>query len=75
VNGEHDDRRWRVQELLFAYLHAANVVPWPGVDGLTLGEVLRHYPQAAANGLFPDLPALQQRHPELADLLKDFFAE
>jgi hypothetical protein len=74
VNGEHDDRRWRVQELLLAYLQAANALTWPGVDGLTFDEVLRSYPQAAADGLVPDLPALRQRHPELADLLNAFFA-
>jgi hypothetical protein len=75
VNGEHDDRRWRMQELLLAYLLAADVLTWPGVDGLTIDEVLRSYPQAAADGLVPDLPALQQCHPELAALLKNFFAD
>lgn len=71
---DRDDQIRRVQELLLAYLHAANALTWPGVDGLTLDVVLRCYPQAAAGGLVPDLSALQLRHPELADLLKDYFS-
>jgi hypothetical protein len=71
---DRDDQLRRVQELLVVYLCAANALTWPGVDGLTIDVVLRGYPQAVADGLVPDLPALQQRHPELADLLKDFFA-
>jgi hypothetical protein len=67
-------RRQRLHELLLKHLLAANAPQWPGGDGLTLCAVLRGYPQAAADGLVPDLPTLQQRHPELADLLKDFFA-
>jgi hypothetical protein len=76
VNEEHDEsgRRRQVQELLLAYLRVANAPTWPGVDGLTLDEVLRSYPQAAADGFVPDLPALRQLHPESADILNDFFA-
>lgn len=71
---DESSHRQRVQQLLLSHLLAANAPQWPGGDGLTLDAVLRAYPQAAADGLVPDLLALQQRHPELADLLKDFFA-
>lgn len=75
---EDDDnsgQRRRVQEVLLAYLLAAEIAQWPGVeDGMTVDELLLGYPQAAREGLVPDLPALRQRHPELADVLSDFFA-
>lgn len=76
MNEEHDEsgRRRCVQELLLAYLRAANAPMWPGADGLTLDAVVRSYPQAAGEGLVPDLPSLRRRHPELADILNDFFA-
>jgi hypothetical protein len=70
---DESGRRQRLHELLLTHLLAANAPQWPGGDSLTLEAVLRAYPQAAADGLVPDLLALQQRHPELADLLKDFF--
>jgi hypothetical protein len=76
VNEEQDEscQRRCVQELLLAYLLAADTPHWPGVDCMTLDEVLRCYPQAARDGLVPDLPTLRQRHPELANILNDFFA-
>jgi hypothetical protein len=75
VSKGNDESRHRhgVQELLLAHLLAANAPHWPGGDALTLDAVLRSYPQAAADGLVPDLLTLQRRHPELAGLLKDFF--
>ena len=68
-------QRRRVKELLLSYLRAADAPHWPGVDCMTLDEVLHCYPQAANEGLVPDLPALCQQHPELADILNKFFAD
>jgi hypothetical protein len=67
--------QWRcLHELLLAYLRAADAPRWPGADSLTLEDALRSYSQAAADGLVPDLPALLASHPELTDILNDFFA-
>jgi hypothetical protein len=41
---------------------------------VTIEDVLRSYPQAAAAGLVPDLSSLRAIHPELADALHRFFA-
>jgi hypothetical protein len=41
---------------------------------VTLDDVLLTYPHAAAAGLVPNLPELLESHPELADILGDFFA-
>lgn len=73
---EHDaaDQCRRLHELLLAYLRAADAPRWPGADSVTVDDVLLSYPQAAAAGLVPDLPALQTGHPELANALGDFFA-
>jgi hypothetical protein len=68
-----DDCR-QLHELLLAHLQAVDAPHWPGVDGLTLEEVLLSYPQAAAEGLVPDLLTLTQQHPELAGVLRDFFS-
>jgi hypothetical protein len=67
------DQTRRVHELLLAYLRAVDAPWWPGSDSLTLEDALRSYPQAAADGLVPDLPALLASHPELTDILRDFF--
>lgn len=64
-----------LNELLLAYLRAADAPTWPGADGVTLEEVLESYPQCAEAGLVPDLPSLMQQHPDLADVLRDFFAQ
>jgi hypothetical protein len=41
---------------------------------MTVEDVLHSYPQAAANSLVPDLPALMACHPELAEVVRIFFA-
>lgn len=76
VHEEHEvtGQRQRVQELLLAYLRAADAPHWPGADGVTVDDVLASYPQAAAADLVPDLPALLTSHPELADSLREVFA-
>ena len=74
---EHEvasDECRRLHELLLAHLRAVDAPHWPGADGLTLEEVLLSYPQAAAEGLVPDLEMLTKQHPELAGVLRDFFA-
>jgi hypothetical protein len=65
----------RMHKLLLAYLYEANAPAWPGADGVTVEEVLLSYPECAEAGLVPDLPTLVQNHPELADVLRDFFAD
>jgi hypothetical protein len=65
-------RRQRLHEVLLGYLE---VILWPGADGLTLGEALLGYAEAAAAGQVPDQQELLQRHPELAEELRAFFAE
>jgi hypothetical protein len=76
TNQEHEvsDGGRRLHELLLAHLRAVDAPFWPGADGVTLDEVLLSYPQAAADGLVPDLCALREQHPELAEVLNAFFA-
>jgi hypothetical protein len=62
-----------LHEVLLAYLRAADAPRWPGTDSVTVEDVLRSYPQSAADGLVPSLPTLLERHPELAEALHDFF--
>ena len=64
----------RLHELLLGYLGCPRVRLWPGADGLTLDEILRSYPEAAAAGQVPGLAELRARHPELAGELDAFFA-
>jgi hypothetical protein len=66
------EREWK--DLLLTHLLAANYPPWPGADGLAVDEVLSMYPQASAHGLVPGPAELCDRHPELAEHLRQFFA-
>jgi hypothetical protein len=67
--------RPRLEELLLAYLQASEVSTWPGVDGLTLDDVLGSYREAAASGLVPDREMLRRKHGELAAEIDAFFAD
>jgi hypothetical protein len=62
------------KDLLLAYLLAANYPPWPGVDSLAVDDVLSTYPQASARGLVPGPAELRNRHPDLAEHVRQFFA-
>jgi hypothetical protein len=55
----------RLQETLLGYLHATGVGSWPGVDGLTVDDVVAGYPQAVAAGSVPDWQQLLREHPDL----------
>ena len=65
----------RLHELLLENLRAAGAPDWPGADGLTLEEVLLSYPQAADEGLVPDLRVLREEHPELSAALRELFGD
>jgi hypothetical protein len=65
----------QVTEILLGYLQCRAGRLWPGSDGVTLDEVLRSYPQAAAARLVPDLPELLRRYPDLAAEMAAWFAE
>jgi hypothetical protein len=60
--------------ILLGFLDASGVCTWPGVDGLTVDDVLRCYPQAIAAGKVPDWPELQRRYPELVPELQTLLA-
>jgi hypothetical protein len=65
----------QVEAILLGYVQCRAAWLWPGSDALTLEEVLRSYPQAAAVGRVPDLPELLRRFPDLAAELTAWFAE
>jgi hypothetical protein len=67
---------FQMQQVLLAYMKAADVPQWPGTDGLTLRDVLLGYPQAMAAGLVPSRKELLRKHPNnLRENLEAFFRE
>jgi hypothetical protein len=62
-----------LQEVLLAYLTSADILLWPGADGLTLSDVVRSYPQAMAAGRVPSRERLLRDHPDLHEDLETFF--
>jgi hypothetical protein len=65
----------RFEDVLLDYLRDSAVSSWPGGDGLTVGDVLRHYPEAVVAGRVPGRQELRRRHPDLADDVDAFFAD
>jgi hypothetical protein len=64
----------RFEDVLLDYLRASAVSSWPGGDGLTVANVLRHYPAAVVAGRVPGWQELLRQHPDLADDVDAFFA-
>jgi hypothetical protein len=64
-----------LEEVLLAYMKAADLPQWPGTDGLTVREILLHYPQAMAAGRVPTRKELLRKHPNLREDLEAFFGE
>ena len=71
---ENAGRHQCVRALLLQYLFVAGLPEWPGADGVTTDEVLLTYPDYAAEGRVPGLPALIAHFPEYGDELSAFFA-
>jgi len=69
------EARWqRLADVLLDFLRRASLPAWPGCDGLTVADVLHHYPAAAASGRVPTLEHLLCQHHDLADELRILFA-
>jgi hypothetical protein len=67
--------RQSLEEVLLAYLKAADLPLWPGADGLTIRAVLMIYPLAMAAGRVPGRKELLRKHPNLREDLEAFFGE
>jgi hypothetical protein len=65
----------RFEDVLLGYLRAGAVSSWPGGDGLTVEDVLCHYPEAVVAGRVPGRQELLRRYPDLANDVAAFFAD
>jgi hypothetical protein len=65
----------RFGDALLDYLRAGAVFSWPGGDGLTVEDVLRHHSVSVVAGRVPGWQELLRRHPDLADDVNAFFAD
>jgi hypothetical protein len=62
-----DETRHRAAELLAEYLIGSPWAVWPGVDAMTVEQVVRAaYPRAVATGQVPRPEELARRHADLA---------
>lgn len=72
---ESNEAANRLREVLLRYLQTAgSIIAWPGGDGLTLEDILDHYPEAVAGEEVPDWQELFRRHPELVTELQTWMA-
>jgi hypothetical protein len=62
-----DETRLRAAEVLAEYLIGSPWAAWPGVDAMTVEQVVRAaYPRAVATGQVPPPEELARRHADLA---------
>jgi hypothetical protein len=70
-----EDITGRLLKVLLSYLQDTRVIEaWPGVDGMTIDDIVGFYPEAVAAGEVPDWQDLLRRHPDLADELQRWLA-
>lgn len=62
-----------LEQTLLHYVEDITPGRLPGVDGMTLIDVLHDYSHMASEGLVPDPIQLTRRHPELASEVEAFF--
>ena len=72
---EGEDAERRLWEVLLGYLRAAPGWTWPGVDGLTVADLVGCYPEAVAVGEVPDWQQLllSSQSPRIACMRDVFF--
>jgi hypothetical protein len=65
----------RVIALLADHLSRCGMLRWPGMDGMTVEEVVLASCRGGANaGCLPTPAELAERHPALADDIRRYFA-
>lgn len=64
----------RAVALLADHLSRVGMLRWPGMDGMTVEEVvLASYRGGASGGCLPTPAELAERHPALADDIRRYF--